>query len=366
MDRYARQTILPEIGQEGQKKLEKASVLCIGMGGLGSPSALYLAAAGIGHIGLVDDDLVDISNLQRQVLFKEDNQGTPKVKAAAQALKQLNSSCHIEEYYERFSAENAAKLISQYDVILDGTDNFSSKFLINDACVKYHKPLVYASILGFHAQVSVFYPPHSPCYRCLYPAPPSGYVPNCAEAGIIGAMAGIAGTVQALQALKMALGLEWCKEKQLSPLLGKLWILDAKTMQTRLLTVHKRLLCKLCSIKNEDITLSDDQTVCASDKKVKAITPEMAKEFIGKAVFIDVREPHELATGKIDGAMHIPIGTLLADEDSVGNIQSHTRVIVYCQHGVRSLSAAAQLVEMGFTNVFHLKGGMARWDGASE
>lgn len=215
MNRYARQTVLPEVGQEGQEKLKTTSVLCVGAGGLGSPALLYLAAAGIGRIGLVDDDITDISNLQRQVLFREENQGAPKVKAAAVALASLNSECSIEPYHERLTAINAERLVTGYDIIIDGTDNFGSKFLINDACVKYGKPLVYGSILGFEAQVSLFWAVHGPCYRCLYSKPPSNHIPNCAEAGVIGAMAGIAGTVQALEAIKIALGLTWCKEKKL-------------------------------------------------------------------------------------------------------------------------------------------------------
>ncbi len=361
MDRYARQTVLPEIGQEGQHLLRNASVLCIGAGGLGSPVALYLTAAGIGRMGLVDDDYVDISNLQRQVIFRESDQGTPKVAAAAIALNQLNHSCRIEQHQTRFSAKNAEELISNYDVIIDGTDNFSSKFLINDACVKYNKPLVYGAIMGFHAQVSVFYPPHSPCYRCLYHSPPSGHIPNCAEAGIVGAMAGIAGTVQALEAIKIALGLKWCKEKRLEPLLGKLWVLDARTMQTRSLSIHKRNNCKICSIEKLDIALIEDQHLCKTNNGIKGISPEMAAELLGNAIFIDVREPHELSSGQIAGAMHIPMGTLLTDEDSVGDIASHHRVIVYCQHGVRSISAAAHLKELGFTNVFHMAGGFSNW-----
>ncbi|MBN8532292.1 MAG: HesA/MoeB/ThiF family protein [Alphaproteobacteria bacterium] len=359
--RYARQTVLAELGEEGQKKLLTSSVLCIGAGGLGSPALQYLAAAGIGRIGLVDDDTVDVSNLQRQVLFREEDQGKPKASAAAAALSRLNSSCHVEPYHERFQASNAERLVRNYDVILDGTDNFASKFLINDACMKYGKPLVYGSILGFEAQVSVFWAKHGPCYRCLYPRPPGGHVPNCAEAGVIGAMAGIAGSVQALEAVKMALGLAWCKEKQLEPLLGRLWMLDARTMQSRRLDVPKRPACAICSARPEKIALEDAGAACTSKSGVRPVQADEAVRMVGKACFIDVRETPELASGKVPEALHIPLWTLLNDEGALGDISPKTPVIVYCQHGIRSLTAASHLLALGFTNVSHIAGGIVRW-----
>ena len=363
MNRYARQTVLPEMGQEGQEKLRDASVLCIGAGGLGSPALLYLAAAGVGRIGVVDDDTVDVSNLQRQILFKEADQGMAKAQAGHAALSALNSTCQIEAHTVRLTAANAESLINNYDVVIDGTDNFSSKFLINDACMKFGKPLVYGSILGFVAQVAVFWAGHGACYRCLYPKPPSGHIPNCAEAGVIGAMAGIAGTVQALEAIKMALGLEWCKEKNLEPLLGTLWILDARSMQTKTLKLNKRHQCAVCSPDPSDIVLEQAEESCAGKTDVKNISAEDAAKRMSKAVFIDVREAHELASGRIPKALHIPLGTLLSNEDSVGDITSDTPVIVYCQHGIRSFSAASYLVALGFRNVAHITGGIVRWQG---
>ena len=360
-NRYARQIVLPEIGHEGQKKLRAASVLYIGAGGLGSSALQYLVAAGIGRIGLVDDDIVDFSNLQRQVLFKERDQGILKVKAAAKTLAQLNSECCLEPHAERFIAANAERLITDYDIIIDGTDNFGSKFLINDACAKYGKPLVYGSILRFEAQVSVFWAMHGPCYRCLYPKPPSGHIPNCAEAGIVGAVAGITGTVQALEAVKMALGLTWCREKNLEPLLGRLWILDAHNMQTRLLTIPRRPACTVCSGNPDGITLEDSGQVCVNKTAVRNINTEEAAKMVGKAYFIDVRETHELVAGKIPGALHIPLGKLLKDKDSVREMSSRAPIIVYCQHGMRSLSAASYLVTLGFTDVAHLSGGVSDW-----
>ncbi len=367
MLRYARQIVLPELGAEGQKRLAEASALCIGAGGLGSPALLYLAAAGIGRLGVVDDDTVDISNLQRQILFTEADQGTPKTQAGHAALSALNSACKIEAHAMRLKAANAGLLVKDYDVVIDGTDNFGSKFLINDACVKFGKPLVYGSILGFVAQVGVFWAKAShyqgPCYRCLYPKPPAGHIPNCAEAGVIGAMAGIAGATQALEAIKMALGIEWCKEKNLKPLLGKLWFLDARTMETRLLKVHKRHACPVCSAEPDAIMLQDSEETCATPTPVKNLSAEEAQDLEDKAVFIDVREDHELTAGRIAGSLHIPLGTLLKNEDAVGDIASDTPVVVYCQHGIRSFSAASHLVALGFTNVAHLAGGIVRWQG---
>jgi len=363
MLRYARQTILPELGIEGQKLLREASVLCIGAGGLGSPTLMYLAAAGIGRIGMVDDDVVDISNLQRQILFKDSDQGESKAITGGATLAALNSECQIEPYHIRFTAENAESLLTNYDIVIDGTDNFSSKFLINDACVKFGKPLVYASILGFEAQVSVFWAGHGACYRCLYPKPPSGHIPNCAEAGVIGAMAGIAGTVQALEVIKMTLGIAWCEEKNLEPLLSKLWVLDARTMQTKTLNIHKRRGCSVCAGDPNDIVLEDLHKVCAAGSGVQNISVEDAAKMVGKAVFIDVREAHELASGKVCGALHIPLGTLLRDEDAIIAITPDAPVIIYCQQGMRSFSAASHLVALGFTNVAHITGGITHWKG---
>lgn len=364
MTRYARQIVLPEIGPEGQKKLKAASVLCIGAGGLGAPALLYLAAAGIGRIGIVDDDTVDITNLQRQVLFTEADQGKFKAEAAKTALSALNQECHIEAYPERFCHTNAARLLAAYDVIIDGTDNFTSKFLINDACVKYGKPLVYGSILGFEAQASVFWSGHGPCYRCLYPKPPSGHIPNCAEAGVVGAMAGITGAVQALEAIKMALGTAWCQQHSLKPLLGTLWMLDARTMQTKSLKLPIRHACPTCSIDPATIVIEDVQEVgCATQDKVKTVSAETAITLLHSAVFIDVREAHELTAGIIPGSRHIPLGSLLKDGNTLSGLPSHTPIIVYCQHGVRSLSGANHLRTLGFTDVAHLEGGIACWTG---
>lgn len=359
MERYARQAVLPELGIEGQKRLGEASILCIGAGGLGSPALQYLVAAGIGHVGIIDDDRVDLSNLQRQTLFREEDQGKPKALAARERLRNLNSDMAITAYEARFGVANAEKLLGEYAIVLDGTDNFASKFLINDACVKYGRPLVYGSILGFEAQVSVFWAGKGPCYRCLYPKPPSGHIPNCAEAGIIGAMAGIAGTVQALEAIKMALGLEWCSEHDLKPLLGRLWLLDARRMETRTLALPPDAGCPVCSQPRDAIRLVDSAAICAASLSIACDEAAAMPD----AVFVDVREAHELLSGKIPGAVHIPLGTLLTDGNCLNAIPESRPVVVYCQHGMRSLRGAGHLRESGYSQVSSLEGGIVRWKG---
>lgn len=361
MERYARQTILPELGAEGQKRLGEASVLCIGAGGLGSPALQYLVAAGIGKIGIMDDDCVELTNLQRQVLFREDDQGKSKAGTARKRLETLNSTVEISSYNERFSVANAESFLHKYTIVVDGTDNFSSKFLINDACVKYGRPLVYGSILGFEAQASVFWAVHGPCYRCLYPKEPSGYIPNCAEAGVIGAMAGIAGPVQALEAIKMALGLEWCAAHNLKPLLGRLWLLDARSMQTRSLTIPANPECPVCSKPRDTIRLKETEIACS--RSPHSVSADEALELLDKAVFIDVRETHELASGKIPHALHIPLRILLEDSNVVNIIPQDRPIVVYCQHGMRSLKGASYLQEKGFA-ASSLEGGIVRWQGS--
>ncbi len=355
MQRYSRQIILPEIGIEGQKCLHNASVLCIGAGGLGSPALLYLAAAGVGRIGIVDDDCVDVSNLQRQILFNEEDVGQRKVDVAQCVLQAMNTHITIKPYATRFTAENAEHLLQNYDVVIDGTDNFASKFLINDACVKYKKPLIYGSILGFEAQVSVFSATHGACYRCLHPEPPKGHIPNCAEAGVIGAMAGIAGTVQALEAIKMLLGVEWCAAHNLQPLLGRVWLLDARSMDVCTLTLHKNPNCPVCSKPHDEIVLHAEVQVCV-DHNIGSISMAELNAFEG-AHIIDVREPHECAQGMIEGAENIPLEQLLQGHELPRNCP----LIIYCQHGMRSQRGAQHLLERGYQDVMHIEGGYAQF-----
>lgn len=359
MQRYARQMILPELGEEGQKLLKEKTVLCVGAGGLGAPALLYLAAAGMGRIQIVDDDVVDASNLQRQVLFREQDQGQIKAIAAKRALEALNSEIKIESFPQRFMAENAKAFLSSCDVVIDGTDNFVSKFLINDACVKFCKPLIYASILGFEAQVAVFYAEHGPCYRCLFPQVPAGHIPNCAEAGVIGALAGIAGSMQALEAIKMALGISWCKAHELSPLTGRLWLCDARSMETRTLALPKDPACPVCSKPRASIVLAEEGHACPAN--VESLPASKVRALLGEAIFIDVREEQELLSGMIPGALHIPLPQLLSKRSRLNQLPTDKQIIVYCQHGVRSLRAVAHLHEIGFIKAAQLRGGIAQW-----
>ncbi len=362
--RYSRQTILPELGPEGQARLHTSSVLCIGVGGLGCPALLYLAAAGIGRLGLVDGDRVDTANLQRQVLFCEKDRGALKVDAAARALQERNSVCQIETYAETFQASNAQKLLESYDVIVDGTDNFASKFLINDACVKYNKPLVYGAVLGFKAQVALFYGQKGPCYRCLYYAPPAEAVPTCAEAGVMGAVAGLVGTVQALEALKAALGIAWCREKDVHSLLGRLWIMDSRSMMAQTLQLDKDPTCLVCSKRREKIMLNDIEQSPCPVSSVHTLTSHEAEVLLSEHIFIDVREAHELKeTGRIRGARHVPLATILACSEKVEGLGKEDPLIIYCLHGKRSHAAAEHLQRLGYRHVSHLAGGITAWEG---
>jgi adenylyltransferase/sulfurtransferase len=360
-NRYARQTVLPELGADGQDRLNQASVLCVGAGGLGSPALLYLAAAGIGRIGIVDDDRVDISNLQRQILFTEADTHKNKAETAAQKLSDLNSHTRVDAYPVRLTAANALALLAPYDVILDGTDTVASKFLLNDACLRLGKPLVHASILGFQAQVSVFWGRHGPCYRCLYPHPPKGYVANCAEAGVIGAMAGMVGAVQGLEALKMALGLAWCHSHGLDPLLGRVWLLDARSMNSRLLTLTKTPSCPVCAGDTASIVLDDGHDAVCQSRDVQGIAADDAQHCSPDTVFLDVREDAEWRSGHITGARHLPLGRLLAEGEGLDDLPLNAPIVVYCQHGIRSLTGASHLQRLGYTNVSHLEGGFVRW-----
>lgn len=362
--RYARQMILPELGAHGQERLRQASVLCVGAGGLGSPVLLYLAAAGIGRLGIVDDDRVEISNLQRQILFTESDIHRGKAEVAAQKLAQLNSQCQIYAHPVRLTAANALSLMADYDVIVDGTDTVASKGLLNEACVRLGKPLVHGAILGFHAQVSVFWGRHGPCYRCLYPHPPQGAVVNCAEAGVMGAMAGMVGALQGLQALKMALGLAWCHTHGLDPLLGRLWVLDARTMNTRILTLTPQASCPVCAGDPGSVVLQDTPQVACTPRDaqdVRGIDVAQARLCAPETLFLDVREAFEWRNGHIAGARHLPLGQLLAETHALEDLPLNAPIVVYCQHGIRSLTGAAHLQRLGYTNVHHLEGGFVRW-----
>jgi adenylyltransferase/sulfurtransferase len=344
-NRYSRQTILPEIGETGQEKIGAAHVLVVGAGGLGCPSLLYLAAAGVGTIGIIDNDKVDISNLQRQVLFDTKDAGSSKAKAAKARLETCNPDISITCFTERLDASNALQIMGGYDVIVDGTDNFAAKFLINDAAVKLGKPVVYGSILGFEGQASVFWAKEGPCYRCLYPAPPSGYVPNCAEAGVIGALAGIVGSVQTMEVIKLIAGGE-----ALRPLIGKLWVTDARTMQTSNFAIPKNPACPVCSKNPEEIILKDEAQPCS------AAMHEVSINDVGDhALFVDVREKDEWDAGHIEGAVHLPLSGLMAGKKA--ELMKASEYIVYCAKGVRSRKAIEILEAQGVHGALNLTGG---------
>ena len=348
--RYGRQAVLPEIGAAGQEKLSRAAVLCIGAGGLGCPALLYLAAAGIGRIGIVDFDTVDETNLQRQVLFTMNQVGMNKARAAAERLQALNPEIVIEPHETELTDKNALTLFKNYDVIIDGTDNFAAKFLINDAALKSAKPFVYASILGFEGQLAVFGAPGGPCYRCLFPAPPHTHIPSCAEAGVIGAIAGILGAAQAMEAIKLVL-----ENDSLSPLAGKLWIIDLRTMETRLLSLARDPHCPACSKNPEDIALIYNSPVCGA---ISEITPQQARASTS-ALIIDVREQQEWDAGHIENARLVPLSQLA--QGFVPELPKNCEIIIHCQKGKRGLQAAQILKARGYSNVSNLQGGYEAW-----
>lgn len=349
-NRYERQTVLPEIGAEGQKKISEASVLCIGVGGLGCPALLYLAAAGVGRIGIVDFDVVDETNLQRQVLFTTDQIGQNKAEAAKKRLNALNPDIKIQSYAEELTDQNAPTLFDSYDIIIDGTDNFATKFLINDAAVKTGKPFIYGSILGFDGQLAVFNYDGGPCYRCLFPASPKGHVPNCAEAGVIGAVAGIIGTTQAMEVIKIIVDHESFK-----PLTGKLWTIDMRSMENNLLGLPKNPDCPVCSKTKEEIILQYSSPVCGI---IPEVTPEQAQNN-KTALLLDVRERDEWDAGHIEGAQHIALSSLA--EGHKPELPTDCDIIIYCLKGKRSEHAAQILKSQGCLNISNMTGGYEAW-----
>ncbi|MBP7722536.1 MAG: HesA/MoeB/ThiF family protein [Alphaproteobacteria bacterium] len=349
-NRYERQIVLPEIGATGQGKISKASVLCIGAGGLGCPALLYLTAAGVGRIGIVDYDSVDETNLQRQVLFTVAQIGQNKAEAAKERLEALNPDTSIKSYPVELTDKNAGVLFDDYDIIIDGTDNFAAKFLINDAAVKCGKPFIYGSILGFDGQISVFNAPGEPCYRCLFPGPPKGYVPNCAEAGVIGAVAGMLGTAQAMEAIKIIV-----EHESMRPLNGKLWTIDMRSMETRLLSVSKNPDCPVCSKARDKITPKYASLVCGL---IPELTPKLARQN-KTALIIDVREKEEWDAGHIEGAKLIPLSELVREQ--IPNLPKDCDIIIHCQKGTRGLHAAEILRARGYLNVSNMEGGYEAW-----
>jgi adenylyltransferase/sulfurtransferase len=357
--RYARQILLPGIGPAGQLRLKRSRVLVVGTGGLGSPALLYLAAAGVGTLGLADFDAVEVSNLQRQVIHREDFKGRSKIESAVDALRRLNPLVHIEPHETRLRAGNALEIVRGYDVIVDGTDNFPARYLLNDACVLARKPYVYGSVFRFEGQASVFDARRGPCYRCLYPSPPpADLAPDCMESGVLGVVPGLIGLVQAAEALKLLL-------RAGEPLLGRLLVCNALAMRFEEMRIVKDPRCPACG-RNPAITrLTDVPDGCdrgaAGDISVVELKAVMARG--ERVTVVDVREPHEAAACRIRGATLIPIGEL---PSRINELDRDRLIVVHCQSGGRSARAAHLLRAAGFPRVKNLAGGMRAWTGRGD
>jgi len=359
--RYSRHLIMPEVGMEGQQKLKAARVLCIGAGGLGSPLALYLAAAGVGTLGIVDFDVVDYTNLQRQIIHTTADVGRKKLDSAADKLKAINPFLNLRTFETKLTSENALALFNEFDIIADGTDNFPTRYLVNDACVLTGKPNVYGSIFRFEGQASVFATEDGPCYRCLYPEPPPpGLVPSCVEGGVLGILPGLVGVMQATEVIKLILG-------KGEPLIGRLLLIDALGMKFRELKLRKNPDCPVCG-KNPTVTqLIDYNEFCGirgEEKPVETGVVEMQVEELkrrldaGEDLFVlDVREPHEYQICNIGGHL-IPLGDL---PKRVSELDSSREIVAHCRSGVRSARAVNFLQQAGFKKVHNLAGGILAW-----
>lgn len=356
--RYSRHLIMTEVGAEGQRRLKEARVLCIGAGGLGSPAALYLAAAGIGTIGLVDFDEVDLSNLQRQILHGTRDVGRSKLQSARDRLRDLNPTIDIQLHESRFSSQNAAELVARYDVVVDGCDNFPTRYLSSDVCVWAGKPNVYGSVFRFEGQATLF-APHlgGPCYRCLFPEPPEpGSVPNCAEAGVLGVLPGVIGTIQAIEAIKIILGSG-------KSLVGRLLHFDALAMKFRELNLRRDPQCPVCGENPTIVEPIDYEVFCGMQDNSALPTisvQELKRRMDGKEAFelIDVREVFEHEIAHIEGAKLIPLREIA---ERAGELNRDKPIIVHCHSGMRSADAVRLLRERGFANVYNLSGGIDAW-----
>ncbi len=362
--RYSRHLIMPEVGLEGQRKLKASRVLCIGAGGLGSPVAMYLAAAGVGTLGIVDFDTVDFSNLQRQILHGTPDVGRPKLASAKDRINALNPNVQVETYDTALTSENALQIFEPYDVIIDGTDNFPTRYLVNDACVILGKPNAYGSIFRFEGQASVFAMKDGPCYRCLYPEPPPpGLVPSCAEGGVLGVLPGLVGVIQATEAIKLITGIG-------EPLIGRFLIIDALRMKFRELKLRKDPECPVCGVHPTVTQLIDYEQFCgvrpAAPEPVAAvaateITPTALKQRLDRGdrvTIIDVREPHEYQINRIAGSILIPLGDV---PRRVNELDPDAEFVTQCKSGARSAKAADFLRSQGFKHVLNLKGGIIGW-----
>jgi adenylyltransferase/sulfurtransferase len=387
ISRYSRHIIMPEVGIEGQRKLKAASVLLIGTGGLGSPTALYLAAAGIGRMGLVDYDVVDDSNLQRQVIHGMSTVGIRKVDSAEKRLRDLNPDIQIDKYNIPLTSENALELFEPYDVIVDGTDNFPTRYLVNDACVKLGKPNVYGSIFRFEGQLSVFYAQEGPCYRCMFPEPPPpGLVPSCAEGGVLGILPGTVGTMQATEAIKLILGIG-------NPMIGRMLLYDALNMEFNTIKVRKDPNCPVCGVAAEDVELIDYEQFCgmpahdhsafslADEEEYEGMKEISVKDLKARmdagedVVVLDVRDPHEWEIAAIEGTLRIPKGDIqaaknavlagrkLPEETVLAQIPKDKTLLVHCRSGKRSADSINFLREAGYDpdKMYNVLGGILAW-----
>ena len=363
-ERYSRHLTLPEVGLDGQRKLKAARVLCIGAGGLGSPAALYLAAAGVGTLGLVDFDVVDLSNLQRQIIHGTNDVGRPKLLSARDRIRAINPHVNVELHEQRVSAANALDLVSGYDVVVDGTDNFGTRYLVNDACVLARRPNAYGSIFRFEGQASVFATENGPCYRCLHPEPPPpGLVPNCAEGGVLGVLPGVIGTIQATEAIKQVLGIG-------EPLIGRFLMYDALRMRFREIRLTRDPDCPVCGAHPTIRALREYDEYCtpatssAAENRNSAagdmsVTELKARIDSGTPPdIIDVREPSEFAICRIPGARLIPLGQL---ERRLGELDRSREIVLQCKSGGRSAQATAVLRRHGFEGARNLAGGILAW-----
>jgi adenylyltransferase/sulfurtransferase len=358
LQRYSRHLIMPEVTAEGQRRLKAAHVLCIGAGGLGSPAALYLAAAGVGVIGIVDFDEVDLSNLQRQILHGTKDIGRGKLESARERLRDINPDIGVELHQCRFSSENAPKIVSEYDIVVDGSDNFATRYLSNDVCVFAQKPNVYGSVFRFEGQTTVF-APHlgGPCYRCLFPEPPPpDAVPNCAQAGVLGVLPGIIGLLQAIEAIKLIIGIG-------EPLVGRLLHFDALKVKFRELNLRRDAHCPVCGENPTIFSPIDYEQFCGlqRDETIPAMSAhELKQKMDTREAFqlIDVREPFEYEIARIDGSKLIPLGEIAERTDE---LQREQTIVVHCHSGGRSAEAVRLLQQRGFTNVYNLEGGIDAW-----
>src|SRR5881296_264601 len=358
MQRYSRHLIMPEVTTEGQKRLKASSVLCVGAGGLGSPAALYLAAAGVGRLGLVDFDRVDLTNLQRQILHGTKDIGRSKLESASDRLRDINPNIEVELHECRLSSENAERIVADYDVIVDGSDNFATRYLSNDVCVFAGKPNIYGSVFRFEGQTTVFAPQlGGPCYRCLFPEPPAPEsVPNCAQAGVLGVLPGIIGMLQAIEAIKMIVGVG-------DPLIGRLLHFDALKAKFRELNLRRDPECPVCGENPTIFSPIDYDQFCGArdEKMVPAISVnELKRKMDAREAFelVDVREPFEYEIARIDGAQLIPLGEIANRADE---LQRGQQIVVHCHSGTRSAQAVRLLQQRGFSNVYNLEGGIDAW-----